>query len=124
MGDSVVAGFVHLLSIHQREGKGLESSMDVHEIESSNWSGLGNECDVSGNEVCSADMIDEDGVVKIVSLGEKAIKRVSELGRKDYCFPFGMVSGGVEVGHRVMETAFEVWVRGGSPGGLGAFGRL
>jgi len=54
--------------------------MDVHEIESGSGGSLSDEGDVSGDEICSADVIDEDSVVEVVSFCEEMVKRVGELG--------------------------------------------
>ena len=67
MGDGIVAGFVHLFSIHKREGEGFESSMDMHEVEGGNRGSLGDEGDISGNEVFGANLVDEDGGLEVVS---------------------------------------------------------
>ena len=74
--------------------------MDVHEVEGGNWSGLSDEGDVGGDKVCSANMIDEDSVMEIVSFCKEVIKGVGELRRKDDCLPFSVVSSGVEMGHQ------------------------
>jgi len=94
----------------------------MHEVKGGDWSSLVDEGDVGGNKISGADVINKDGVMKVVLLCEEMIKRVGELRRKDDCLPLGMVSGGVEMGHRVVEAFMEVQVRGGSPRGLGAFG--
>jgi len=110
MGDSIVAGFVHPFSIHKRKGEGLETSMDVHEIKGSDGSGLGDESDISGDKVCGANVIDKDSMVEIVSFRKETVERVSELGREDYCFPFGVVSGSVKMSHRIVEASSKVRV--------------
>ena len=53
--------------------------MDVHEIEGSGGSRLSDEGDISRNQVCSANLINKDSGLEIVSLSEEAIKRVGEL---------------------------------------------
>ena len=111
MRDGKVAGFIHLFSVHQGKGESLETSVDMHEIEGSCGSGLSDEDDVSGDKVGSANLVDVDGGLKVVSFCKEAIKGVGELGGEDYCFPFGMVSGGIEVGHGVVESFAEVGVR-------------
>ena len=113
MGDGKVASFVHLFSIHKRESEGFETPMDMHEIKGSDWSSLSNKSDVGRDKVSGVDMIDEDGMVEVVSFSEKMVKGVGELRGKDDCFPFGMVSGGVEMGHGVVEAFMKVGVRGG-----------
>ena len=109
----MVAGFVHLFSIYEREGESFEASVDVHEVESSGWGGLSDESDVGRNKVCSANVVNEDSVMEVISFREEAIKGVGELRRKDDCLPFSMVSGSVEMGHGVTEAFMEIWVRGG-----------
>ena len=113
MGDGIIAGLVHLLSIHKREREGFEASVDVHEIKGSDWGGLSDEGDISGDEVGSANMVDKDSMMKIVTFREETIKGVGELGRKNDRFPFSMVCGSIEMGHRVMEAFLKVGVRGG-----------
>jgi len=110
VGDGIVASLVHPFSVHERKREGLETSMDVHEIKGSDGGGLGDESDVCGDKICSANVIDKDSVVEIVSFREEMVKGVSELGGEDYCFPFGMVSGHVKVSHGVMEASSKVRV--------------
>jgi len=124
MRNSVVTGLIHFLSIHERKGKGLKASMDMHEVEGSDWGCLGDESDVSRDKISCMNMIDKDSMVEVVSFGEEMIKRVGKLGGENNRFPLGIVSSGIEVGHRVMEAFMKVWVRGGSSRGLRAFGRF
>jgi len=80
----------------------------MHEVEGCSWSGLGDKSNVSRDKVGGANLVNENGGLEVVSLSKKAIKGASELGGKNYCFPFGMVSGDVEGGHGVVEAFTKV----------------
>jgi len=87
--------------------------MDVHKIESSGWGGLSDKGDVSRNKISCANVINKDSVVEVVSFREETIKRVCKLGGKDDCFPLSVVSGGIEMGHGVVESFMKIRVRRG-----------
>ena len=85
--------------------------MNVHQVKGGDWGGLHDERDVCGNEVGGANLIDEDGSLKVVSFGKELVKGVGELRGEDYCFPFGMVGSDIELSHRVMKTFTKVGMR-------------
>jgi len=124
MRDGKVTGFIHLFSIHKREGESLKASVNMHKVEGGDWSGLGNESNVSGDEISGANLIDEDGGLEVVSFCEEMVEGVGKLRGKNDCFPFSMVSGGIKVSHGVMEAFVKVGVRRGRSRGLRAFGQL
>ena len=85
--------------------------MDMHEVEGGSWGSLHDESDISRNEISGANLVDENSGLEVISFSKEMVKGVGELGGKYYCFPFGVVGGGVKVGHGVMETFTQIGVR-------------
>jgi len=56
-------------------------------------------------------LVDEDSGLEVISFSKEVVKGIGKLRRKDYCFPFGMVSSGVKMGHGIVEAFAEVGVR-------------
>jgi len=113
--DGVITGFVHSFSVHEGEREGFESSVNVHKVKGGDWGSLGDEGDVCWDKIGGANVIDKDGVMKIVTLCEEAVEGVCELGGKNDRFPFGMVRGSIEMGHRIVEAFLKIRVRRGRP---------